>query len=243
MLVKLKNMFNFRLNIFGAGDPPAETPGEQIPIDPPADPAAGDPPADPKGKDPFASFPDEKSFMARVTREGKKQMSTLLQGLGLKDETALKAMLDDKALKDQEGKTDLEKAIQRQQELITERDSAINKNNSYLKNAEIKTAAGAAGVKPERVNYLMKLMDLDQLELIDGKLDPITLNNQIKQIVTDIPELLGNAKADLPGNGGSSFQGGSQEPLSYDLIRKMSPEEVVKKMPAIQEFMVAHPLK
>ena len=223
MLLKIKELFRFNLGLF-------------------ADPPAGDPPADPPAADPFATFPDEKSFMARIAREGKKQMATMLQGLGLKDEGALKTMLDDKAAKDLEGKTDLEKAAQREQDLIKERDNAINQTNSYLRNTEIKQAATTLGIKPERVPHLMKLMDLENLDVIDGKLDGAAVNAQIKKILSDIPEL-GTVKPDLPAAGGGSFDSKNNEPLSYDLIRKMSAEEVTKRLPAINEFMAAHPLK
>ena len=238
MLLKIKELFRFNLGLFV--DPPAVDPpaGDPPAADPPADPPAADPPA----ADPFATFPDEKSFMARIAREGKKQMASMLEGMGLKDETALKAMLDQKAAADLEGKSDLEKALQRQADLILERDTAINKNNSNIRNSEIQTAATTAGVKPEKVSYLMKLMDLENLDVIDGKLDPIAVNTQIKKILTDIPEL-GSIKPDLPGAGGGSFDGDNKEPLSYDLIRKMSAEEVTKRLPQINEFMKSHPLK
>lgn len=245
MIKRLKNLFKFSLTIFGedppAGDPPAGTPpaGDPPAGDPPAG-AAGDPPAG--NKDPFAIFPDEKSFMVRVGREAKKQMATMLQGMGLKDETDLKTMLEAKKAADEAGKTDLEKAIAAQEVLKNERDAAINKTNTFVKNTEIKNAAVAAGIKPERVNYLMKLMDLNSIDVIDGQVDQVLLNAQIKQIVTDIPELIGQGST-LPNKGGSSFNGQNNAPLSYDLIRKMSKEDIAKRLPEINEYMKAHPLK
>jgi hypothetical protein len=193
-------------------------------------------------KDPFAVFPDEKSFMSRVSREAKKQMASMLQTLGIKDETTLKGLIEAKTAADEASKTDLQKALDRQAELIAERDSAIDKNNANVKNQEVKAAAIAAGVKPERVNYLIKLMDLGALDLVDGKVDSVLLNSQIKQITSDIPELLGSVNT-LPNKGGASFGGTDTTPLSYEKIRKMSKEEIAKQLPAINEFMAANPLK
>lgn len=191
----------------------------------------------------FATFPDEKSFMNRVNREAKKQFNSFIQGLGFNNDDELKTMIKAKREADEADKSDLEKALETNANLILERDSAITKANDVLKNAEAKITANALGVKPERISYLMKLIDLNQVQMVDGKPDSDSLKEQIQQIITDIPELVQQQQGGLPNKGGSSFNGNTQKPLSMELIKTMTKEEIASRMDEINAFMSAHPQK
>lgn len=193
-------------------------------------------------KEPFATFPDEQSFMTRVSREAKKQFNSLVENLGFGSDEELKNMIKAKKDADEADKTDLEKALSQNADLLVERDNAIGKANNVLKHAEAKITASALGVNPERINYLMKLINLNDVQMIDGNPDKDSLKMQIQQVITDIPELV-QQQGGLPNKGGSSFNGNTQKPLSYELIKSMTKEEIASRMDEIKSFMESNPLK
>jgi hypothetical protein len=186
--------------------------------------------------EPFATFPDEKSFMSRVGREARKEMTKLLTGLGIKDETELKRFMESKKASTEAERTDLEKALQAQADLIVERDNALNGANTSLKRSEIKMAGAQLGIKPERMDYLMKLIDLSEIEIVNGAVDQVGLKEQLDKIIGIMPELV-QAGQTLPNKGGPSFTGSNAKPLSIDLIKTMTREQVQQRLPEIQEFM------
>ncbi len=103
---------------------------------------------------------------------------------------------------------------------------AVSKANNLVKTAEAKAQALALGVKPEKVTYLLKLADLDSVEVSEGgEVDQNALKGAIETVLKDLPEL----KGATAGNGGGDFSGGSKNTfLTPDQIKAMSPQEVLK---------------
>lgn len=62
-------------------------------------------------KTPFAVFPDEHSFMSRVSREAEKVMAEKFKALGFDSPEAAAKALEEKRKADEAAKTDLQKAI------------------------------------------------------------------------------------------------------------------------------------
>lgn len=142
------------------------------------------------GNQPFAIFPDEQSFMARITREGKKLADEMAKKLGFesfeKMQEAAKAKLD----LDKQGQTELEKALAAQKEAEEKGKKALETANQRLINAEIKIfAVDAKFVDPD-----------DAVALIDRSGIQIDENGKITG-VKEAVEALAKAKPHLIGEG------------------------------------------
>lgn len=232
----LNKLFKFNLYLFG--DEGEEGEGDNST---PPEGNAGDEGTEGAGA-PFASFPDEKSFMSRVGREARKQMTTMLTNLGIKDEAELKTFMASKKASTEAERTELEKALQTQADLIVERDNALSGANTTLKRAELKVASQEAGIKADRINIVMKLIDMEDIDIVDGVVDQVGLKEQIGKIIKVMPELVQVGQT-LPSKGGESFTGSDTKPLSLELIKTMTKEQVASRLPEIQKFMSTNPQK
>ena len=204
------------------------------------DPTGGDPQGGAGGesqKQPFAVFPDEASFMSRVGRESKKQLKEMLKGFGLDDEKALKSIIDSHKENIEKSKTELEKEREKATALQTERDKALERANSVLRTTEAKLQAVTLGVKPEKVDYLLRLADISDVEVDDkGQVDSAALKAKLESVLTDLPELKGKTTA--PSKGGNQFSGDPDKKLlTMDVIRNMSTKEAEERMDEIMEFL------
>lgn len=187
-------------------------------------------------KQPFAVFPDEASFMGRVSREAKKQVNELLKGLGIEKEAELKSILQSHRENIEKNKTDLEKAQEAANLATRERDEALNKANRILKTTEAKVQALASGIKPERLDYFLKLVDLESVEVSDGAVDVDSLRGNVEKVLKEFPELKGSQPA--ASKGGQDFnQGAANNFLTLEAIKNMSAEEAERRLPEIMEFL------
>lgn len=179
-------------------------------------------------EEPFATFKDEKSFMSRVNREGKKQVKQLLESLGLEDENALKEIMEQKKAEEEANKTELEKAL--------EKIKFMEEDNAKLSHAqklnETKMKAIEMGVDTKKVDYLLKLVDMDNAE------------ESIATVLADMPEFKGQQKqviAHTDPKGGTDFSGGDgnsdNKPLTKEIISKMSTREVQERYSEVMEFL------
>lgn len=72
--------------------------------------------------------------------------------------------------------------------------------------AEAKAQALALGVRPERLEYALRLADLSEVEVgDDGEPDAAAIKAALEKVLNDLPELRG---ATAPAKSGSEFQGG-----------------------------------
>lgn len=192
---------------------------------------------------PFAVFPDEKSFMSRVSREAKKEFSEMLKSLGLEKESDLKTVIQSHRDSMEKSKTDLERAIETAQKATEDRERTLRYANDLLRKSEAKVQALSLGVKPERIDFLLKLADLDSVEVDNGAVDSGAVKNALELIVKDFPELRNTtqqppAPASQP-KAGQDFSGSGHKMdlLSVEVIKNMSTEEAERRMPEIVQFL------
>lgn len=88
-------------------------------------------------------------------------------------------------------------------------DATVRANQRIIQ-AEARVQAIEAGVKPERVNYVLKLLDLSEIDVSDdGDVDADAIKAAIDQIVSDMPELVGSTDQKAGSDGFSGASGGS----------------------------------
>jgi len=162
----------------------------------------------------------------RLDRDGKKARKDIEADV----RAEIKADADKAAMTESERlKADKEKADFDAKEAKTKADARIIR-------AEAKVQALALGVKPERLDYVLKMVDLSPVKIgEDDEPDVEAIKKIIDAVLTEIPELKGSGE---PGKGGADFsQGkGAGEPLTEEIIASMSPEDLKKRMPEVTAF-------
>ena len=83
---------------------------------------------------------------------------------------------------------------------------ALARADRTLVAAEARVAAAAAGAKPERLDRVLRLLDLDAVTVEDGTPDAKAVASAVAALKDDIPELFGGAPskrsgADMEGGG------------------------------------------
>lgn len=186
---------------------------------------AGDDGKEGPDKDPNAGDDGGKTFTQdeldaiidkRLKRERKKWQDTV------EEEKRKAQMTEQERLKAE--KEDAEKRA---------RDAEARFNERLIK-AEAKAVAAELGIKAERVNYLLKLADLDGIEVDDGEVDAGVIKASIQKVVTDMPELLGKKAA----NTGDDFSQTDQtKVLTLEDVKNMNPEELDKNWSAVSDAL------
>lgn len=77
--------------------------------------------------------------------------------------------------------------------------------NRTLVNAEARIAAAAAGAKPERIDRILRMLDLEDVAVEDGTPDAKAVAAAVKALKGDVPELFGSA---APARSGTEIEGG-----------------------------------
>lgn len=218
--------------------------------------------ADQGPQQPFAVFPDKKSFMSRVKREARKLASQerekWLKEIGVENPDDLKSILESFKKQKEQEKSELEKLREQVQKAESEKKSILEQAQNRLKMAEAKLVAQELGVKPERINRFLKLVDLGEVEVdAKGEVDIEALREAIQEVLEEVPEFKvqpqtqdadvdGKPKAKRKGGGDAFDQdasGARKPPLTLELIKKMTPEQVAERIDEIREFMKHHSRK
>ena len=190
-----------------------------------------------EGKQPFAVFPDEASFMGRVSREAKKQLGEFVKSLGLEKEDELRQIVDGHKQQIENSKTELQKAQELAEKAVREKDDFLQTYNATMKANEAKVKAMALGIKAERLDYVMKLIDFNSIQVQDGKVDADSIESSLQQVLKDFPELKG-VQQQFQSRGGQDF---SQSPpadlLTLEMIKAMSTDEAERRLPEILKFL------
>jgi hypothetical protein len=98
--------------------------------------------------------------------------------------------------------------------------------NQRLIQAEAKVIAAELGVKPNRINYLLKLADLSGVEVgEDGGIDSNAIKDALNTVLADFPELKGAGGGSVGGAGNPG--GGNNNPTDF---RKASQEEFAAEL-------------
>lgn len=207
---------------------------------PPADPPPADPPAGgkPEGdKKPFATFPDEKSFMARIKREAQNMQEDFIKSLGVDSADSLKALLKAEQDRKDAELSEAEKLQKQLQSLESERDKATARAETIARNTEAKLLAAELGVNPTRINHFLKLADLNDVKVYkDGTVDTDTIKERLGGLLKELPEFKGTPAAP---QGGGDF-GGSNNPkpaLTKEQIKTMSTEEIAANIEEVRKVM------
>lgn len=139
--------------------------------------------------------------------------------------------------------TEAERLAAEKQEAEKKAADAVARAHATLITAEAKSAAAAAGVKPERLDYAVKLADLSQVEVDeDGNVDTQAIAAAIKQVLNDLPELLGGPQDTKGGSEFTSTNPGDK-PLSWEYIASMPDDERARRWPEIERFARNNPKK
>lgn len=108
---------------------------------------------------PFITFPDEKSFMARVRREGKNQLTDMAKELGFDSVDAMKATLTAARQQAESEKTDLQKAQDAATAAKAELEATVARANDRLLRAEVKSVSADLGIVDSDAAYALMARD------------------------------------------------------------------------------------
>lgn len=142
-----------------------------------------------------------------------------------------------KAAADERKKADMtesEKLKAEKAELEDKVTEAEAKANKRMTVAEARLQSISAGVKPERIDALLKLADLSSVDIgEDGEPNAKQIKTAIEKALGEYPEFKVGASA----KGGADYSGnGGQPALTEAAIMAMSPAEVSANMKQIEAY-------
>lgn len=176
---------------------------------------------------PFATFPDEKSFMARVNREAKQQLEAQAKAAGFESVEAMQAALKAAREKAETEKTELQKAQEAAAKAKADKDAALAAANQRLIKAEVTLKSAELGIVDPDAAYA--LMDRSGVTVgDDGKVSGI--DEALKALLTAKPYLKkaegvatatsGGATNPPPGGKAPDNGGGFLDAIRKNQIRK-----------------------
>lgn len=175
---------------------------------------------------PFATFPDEKSFMARVNREAKQQVEAQAKAAGFDTVEAMQAAL--KAVKDKSeaDKTELQKAQDAVAKAKADQTATLQTANQRLIKAEVTLKVAELGLVDADAAYA--LMDRTHVSVADdGKVSGV--DEALKALLAAKPylkkgdtpaPLSGGATNPAAGGGTTNTGGGFMDAIRKNQIRK-----------------------
>lgn len=174
------------------------------------------------GEKTFTQAELDKVVSDRLAREAKKLRADI--------QAELKAEADKAAM------TEAERLKAEKDAAAKSAADATTKANARVIRAEAKVLAVAAGVKPERIDYALRLADLSGVEVNDdGNPDSDAITKALNQVLTDVPEL----KGETPGKGGAEgFDGGKGGTVTEAQVKEWltNPKEREKHWAEITAF-------
>lgn len=114
---------------------------------------------------------------------------------------------------------------------------AVAERDRVIVQAEAKVQALATGVSAERLEKALRLLDLDDVKVDDGKVDAGAIKKAVEKLKGEIPELFGGATG--AQRSGGDFSGGGEGKRSFTAaeVKAMSPEEYAKHRDEIMAAM------
>ncbi len=106
-------------------------------------------------------------------------------------------------------------------------EEATARANRTIVDAEARIAATAAGAKPERLDRIIRLLDLEAVEVTEGRPDGKAVAAAVKALQADVPELFG---ATAPQRSGTEIGGENKTTWTRAQIRELGrhPDEYAK---------------
>lgn len=183
-------------------------------VDPPVDPTdpAVDPPADPPAVDDIAFTPAQQAHIDKLIGKAKGTAKTAAEK-ELKTWLEQQSMTEADRLKAEKAQLEQEREAARAEILTTKIETAAER------------AAIAAGVKPDRVDRFLRLVDLtDRDELTaDGKPDNDAITAAVAKALGDVPEFKGEPARPSGSSGSDGMNGnGDRKTWTREEIAKMS---------------------
>lgn len=157
---------------------------------------------------PFATFPDEASFMARMNREGKKQLETMAKELGYETVEAMQDAAKAKKEADNKAKSDLDKEKERANKAENEKKIALEAANTRLINAEIKVIASEMSFVDK--DDAVALVDRANIQ-VDDKGNVTGVKEAVEALAKVKPHLIGQGGGKPGGSPGGAGNGGRQD--------------------------------
>ncbi|MCE5322135.1 DUF4355 domain-containing protein [bacterium] len=112
--------------------------------------------------------------------------------------------------------------------------------NTRVIRAEAKVQALAAGIKADRLNYALRMLDLSDIDVDDnGEPDTGAIKTAVEALLKDVPELKATAPDGNDKGGSDGFHGNDGKPLTDEIIADMSPAEMARRMPEIEKYYAA----
>lgn len=96
------------------------------------------------------------------------------------------------------------------------------------------TAAAKLGIRSERLPYAMQLLGGAGTVEYDADGKPTNVEALLAKVLKDLPELAGTTPTPSAGGGTNAAKG---QPLTRELIERMSPAELEARMPEIRAFL------
>ena len=105
-----------------------------------------------------------------------------------------------------------------------------------LVNAEAKFAVLAAGVPPERLTKTLRLLDLDGIQVEDGRIDTASVRRAVETLKTEIPDLFA-AHGPARSSGGFTVASEGKRSFTAAEVKAMSAVEYSEKRDEIMAAM------
>lgn len=118
------------------------------------------------------------------------------------------------------------------------RDTVLGSAQQAVLKAEVKAAAAAAGVKPELLPYVLRLVDTSAVELTELDADQTAVAAAVAKVVEDMPALVTQGGG-APAKSGSDFQEPGTPTFTKAQIEAMSIEEYNANSDAIMAALKA----
>lgn len=112
---------------------------------------------------------------------------------------------------------------------------AAQQANARIVRSEMRVALAAAGVAAQKLDRAVRLVDLDEIEVLEtGEPDGKAITTQVQALLQEWPELTGNAARGV----GGEFTGGNagDPPITDELLDKMDTATLKRRMPEIERF-------
>lgn len=153
----------------------------------------------------------------REARASKAALKDFLKQKGVTDEAEIDQILKDyRARKDAE-KTEAQREKERADKEKERADKAEEAGKRRTATSEIKVLAVKAGVHPDKVDRLVKLVDVDEIEFDkEGEPKPKSVQAAVDAVLKDFPEFKGQA-GDKDKKGADDFGGGGGEGTKTDM--------------------------
>ncbi len=133
------------------------------------------------------------------------------------------ALAEAKQARDREQMDELERVKAEKADAEKLAGDAMAERDRVLVEAEAKVAALAAGVPAERLEKALRLLDLGDVTVDEGKVDPKTVGGAVEKLKAEIPELFASPAADRSGGDFSGGQG--KRTFTAAEVKAMSPKE------------------